>query len=336
MIVAVTGANGHIGANLIRALLKEGRPVRAIVHNNLRALEGLDIELVSGDVNDINSLYRAFIGVDVVYHLAAFISLSKDDWSVVKSVNADGTRNVVEACLKNGVRRLIHFSSIEAMNQEPLNEPVDELSPLVDSRNEPPYARSKAASEREVHQGIEQGLDAVILNPTAVIGPHDFGLSHLGETLLTMARGKLPALVEGGFDWVDVRDVVAGALEAEKSAPVGAKYLLSGRWATVCDLAKITEEILGVPIPRFVCPAWLALTSAPAVTVFNRLTRSRQIYTSVSVRALTNCNHNISHARATRELGYHPRPLYETLRDTFRWFQLTGLLNSKTILIPDE
>ena len=143
-----------------------------------------------------------------------------------------------------------------------------------------------------------------------------------------MARGKLPALVEGGFDWVDVRDVVAGALEAERSAPVGAKYLLSGRWATVCDLARITEEILGVPAPRFVCPAWLARTSAPAVTIFNQLTRTRQIYTSVSVRALTNCNHNISHERATRELGYHPRPLRDTLRDTFLWFQNAGLLDS--------
>jgi dihydroflavonol-4-reductase len=331
MIVAVTGANGHIGANLVRALLKEKRPVRALVHNSRQALEGLDIELLNGDVGDVNSLHRAFAGVEVVYHLAAFISLSMNDWPIVEAVNVNGTRNVVEACLKNGVRRLVHFSSIDAMIQEPLNKPVDEQRPLVDSQHYPPYDRSKAASEREVRQGIEQGLDAVILNPTAVIGPHDFRLSHLGETLLAMARGKLPALVEGGFNWVDVRDVVGGALNAEKSAPVGAKYLLSGHWATVCDLAKITEEILGVPAPRFVCPAWLARTSAPAVTVFNQLTRSRQIYTSVSIRALTNCNHKISHERATRELGYHPRPLRETLSDTFRWFQITGLLDSPKI-----
>jgi dihydroflavonol-4-reductase len=195
MIVAVTGANGHIGANLVRALLKAKRPVRALVHNGHQALEGLDIESVSGDVSDVNSLCRAFAGVDTVFHLAAFISLSMNDWPRVEAVNVNGTRNVVEACLKNGVRRLVHFSSIEAMIQEPLNKPVDEQRPLVDSPNYPPYDRSKAASEREVRQGIEQGLDAVILNPTAVIGPHDFRMSHLGETLLAMARGKLPALV---------------------------------------------------------------------------------------------------------------------------------------------
>ena len=143
-----------------------------------------------------------------------------------------------------------------------------------------------------------------------------------------MAQGKLPALVEGGFDWVDARDVAQGAIRAEEQAPIGAKYLLSGHWATIRDLAKLTEEIAGTPAPRFVCPTWLARTGAPVVTAFNQLTGNRQLYTSVSIRALSNCNHNISHERATRELNYHPRPLRETLIDTFRWFQETGMLDS--------
>jgi dihydroflavonol-4-reductase len=327
MIVAVTGATGHIGANLVRALIRQRRQVRALVHNNQGALDGLDVELAQGDVSDPYTLYRAFTGAEVVYHLAALISLSMNDWPAVETVNVTGTRNVVEACLKCGVRRLVHFSSIHALVQEPLNIPVDELRPLVDSRGCPPYDRSKAAGEKEVREGIEQGLDAVILNPTAVIGPHDYQPSHLGEVLLAMARGRLPAMVQGGFDWVDARDVVQGAIQAEQKAPIGAKYLLSGHWATVQDLARVTEEILGTPAPRFVCPAWLARSSAPAVSVFNQLTRNRQLYTSVSIRALARCNHNISHERATRELGYSPRPLRETLANTFRWFQDTGALN---------
>jgi dihydroflavonol-4-reductase len=133
--------------------------------------------------------------------------------------------------------------------------------------------------------------------------------------------------VQGGFDWVDVRDVVNAALRAEELAPVGAKYLISGHWADVCDLAKTTTEILGVPAPGFVCPTWLARSSAPLVTSFNRITGNRQLYTSVSIRALSHCNRHISHERATRELGYNPRPLRETLADTFSWFQERGLLD---------
>ena len=328
MVVAVTGATGHIGANLVRALLKEGRTVRALVHKNHRAIDGLDVEIVEADVTEPNSLNQAFSGADVVYHLAAVISLSMSDWPTVEAVNVIGTRNVVQACLDCGVHRLIHFSSIHALVQEPMATPVDELRPLVDSQGCPPYDRSKAASEREIRQGIERGLDAVVLNPTAVIGPNDFQLSHFGEVLLAMARGKLPALVEGGFNWVDVRDVVDGALRAQEQAPPGAKYLLSGNWATVRKLAELTEEILGIPSPRFICPTWLARSSAPVVTAFNRLIQNRQLYTSVSIRALSNCNHNISHEKATRELNYHPRPLHDTLADTFRWFAEAGLLKS--------
>ncbi len=326
MIVAVTGASGHIGANLVRALLKEKRQVRVLVHSGREGLDSPEIQIVLGNVNDPSSLNRLFDGAEVVYHLAARISLSMNDWPEVEAINVLGTRNVVEACQKNSVRRLIHFSSIHA-----LDAVLDETRTLIEDApgrdHCPPYDRSKAAAEREVRQGIENGLDAVILNPTAVIGPYDYQLSHLGEFLLTLARGKLPALVEGGFDWVDARDVVAAALKAEQAAPVGAKYMVSGHWAGVCDLAQMTSEITGISLPGFVCPAWLARGSAPLVTAFNRVTGSRQLYTSVSIRALTHCNRHISHARATRELGYEPRPLRETLADTFAWFQERGLLD---------
>jgi dihydroflavonol-4-reductase len=326
MITAVTGATGHIGANLIRTLLKEKRQVRALIHNNRRGTEGLDIEIFQADICDPASLERAFTGVEVVYHLAATISLSMNDWPSVEPINVIGTRNVVEACLKCGVQRLVHFSSIHSMVQVPLNVPVNEHQPLVDGYNCPPYDRSKAAGEIEVRKGIEQGLDAVILNPTAILGPHDYQLSFLGEVLLSLAQGKLPALIEGGFDWVDVRDVVNAAIRAEKDAPLGAKYLLSGKWAPVKELAVITNSIWGTPVPRLVLPSWLARTGAPVMTLYNQLTGNRQLYSSVSIKALCECNKQISHERASRELGYKPRPLRDTLVDTFRWFQAVGLL----------
>jgi len=325
--VVVTGANGHIGANLVRALLAQGRPVRALLHVNRRAIDGLEIEIAKGDVCDLESLCHAFDGAEVVYHLAARISLSMGDWPLLEAVNITGTRNVVEACLQCGVRRLVHFSSIHALMQEPLDVPVDESRPMVESRRCPSYDRSKAAGEKEVRKGIERGLDAVIINPTGVIGPYDFEPSYFGEALVAIACRKLPALVAGGFDWVDARDVVMGAMQAEECAPTGAKYLLSGHWVSVADLAALVEELIGAPAPRLVCPLCLAHVGAPFTVAFARLTGGRPFYTDDSLRALKS-NRNISHEKAARDLGYNPRPFRETIVDTLRWFQENGYLGN--------
>ena len=234
---------------------------------------------------------------------------------------------MVEACRRSGVRRLIHFSSIHALTQEPLTVPVDEARPLVASRRYPPYDRSKAAAEREVRAGIEKGLDAVIIYPTAVFGPYDYQPSFFGEALISIARRKLPALVTGGFDWVDARDVAAGAMLAEAKAPAGARYLISGHWVSMCDIAAMIGKITGVNTDKFVCPLWLAHLGAPFIMGVSHLNGKRPLYTSVSLRALKS-NRNISHERATRELGYQPRPFRETLADTLRWFEANGQLEA--------
>ena len=324
-MVAVTGATGHIGANLVRALIDKGIPTRCLVHVNCQAIDGLNVERVDGDLRDVDSLCRAFDGVDVVYHLAASISLSMADWPRLEEINVKGTRNVVEACRRTGVHRLIYFSSIHALVQEPLDIPVDEARPLVESRKYPPYDRSKAAAEIEVQRGIKNGLDAVIIYPTAVFGPHDYQPSFFGEALISIARRKLPALVTGGFDWVDVRDVVAGAMLAEAKAPAGARYLLSGHWVSMCDIAAMIEKIAGVSTGRPVCPLWLAHLGAPFIGAMSRFNGKRPLYTSVSLRALKS-NRSISHERATRELGYQSRPFRETLVDTLQWFTDNGKL----------
>ncbi len=320
MTVAVTGATGHVGANLVRALLAQGRSVRALDLQDGQALDGLDVELIEVDVRDPDVLRRAVDGAEVVYHLASHISLLMNEWPLLQSINVIGVRNVVDACLSCGVRRLVHFSSIHALTQEPLHVPIDESRPLVESRRYPPYDRSKAAGEREVCKGIERGLNAVIVNPTGILGPHDYGPSHFGEALLGLAHRRLPVLVAGGFDWVDVRDVVDGAIRAEERAPSGAKYILSGQWVSMRDVAAMVAEITGVPPPRFLCPMWLARVSAPLATGLARLRGKRPLYSGVSLSALRG-NRNISHDRASRELDYHARPFRQTLVDTLRWFE---------------
>jgi len=335
MTVLITGANGHIGANLVRALIEKSQPTRCLVHINGRAIEGLKTERSDGDIRSMESLCRAFRGIDTVYHLAGNISLSRDGWAQLEETNVTGTRNVVEACLRMGVRRLIHFSSIHALQDRPLDRPVDEANPLVDSPDYPPYDRSKAAGTIEVRKGIEKGLDAVIIYPTAVIGPYDYQPSYLGEAILMMAKGKLPALVKGGYDWVDARDVAAGAIAAAEKAPKGTDYLLSGNWVSMYDMAAMVADFTGRPGNKFVCPLWLAHIGAVFFKGMSKLDGKRPLYTSMSLKTLQG-NRNISHERAARELGYKPRPFRESLEDTLRWFRENGQLEATAKTVSGE
>ena len=330
MTVVVTGSGGLVGSNLVRELLAQGRSVRVLVHQDQRAIEGLDVEVVRGDVRDLDSLVRAFDSAEVVYHLAAYISLQMDESPLVEAVNVTGTRNVVEACLKCDVRRLIHFSSVEAFAQEPKDVPLNESRPLLESGDYPPYYLSKAAGEKEVLRGIEKGLDAVILNPTGIMGPFDFKPSLLGESFINLSRRKIPALVEGGFDWVDVRDVVTGAITAEESAPTGAKYLLSGHWLSMYDLCNLLEEVTSVPAPRIFLPMWLAQSSVPFASIYYRISGQRPVFTKVALLALRSHN-NVSHGKASQELGYNPRPFKETLTDALIWFIENNFLDESII-----
>ena len=327
MKIVVTGASGHLGANLIRALLNEGLDVTALTHVDLRALDDLNIKTAPCDICKPETLRRAFEGADIVFHAAGYISISMQERYKFELINAIGTRNVVEECLHCKVGRLVYFSSIHAFEQEPLDMPLDESRSLVKQcRKSFPYDLSKAAAEGEVRKGIEKGLDAIIINPTAIIGPYDYRPSHLGEALLLMASGKLPALVKGGFNWVDARDVAAGAIQAAQQARSGEKYLLSGHWVSLGDMAALVEEITGTRRPRSTYPLWLAAIGTPFIALFARFTGKRPLYTAASMQALCS-NRYISHQKATDDFGYHARPFRETIIDTLRWFKEYGYLD---------
>jgi dihydroflavonol-4-reductase len=325
MRIAITGASGHVGGNLIRSLLQDGHSLRALVHHDHKALEGLPVEIFTGDVLDRSSLERLFTGVDLVYHLAARISIVPGEERLVHETNVIGPRNVVEASLKTGVGRLVHFSSIHAFSSQPVDRPIDEARPLCEGPDLMPYDRSKAGGEREIQAGLACGLDVVTVNPTAVLGPHDYRPSRMGTILCDLYRRSLPALVEGGFDWVDVRDVVDGAKAAAARGRRGEKYLLSGHWASVAGLAALAAEVTGRKPPRLVSPMWLARVGAPFVTTWARMAGRVPLFTSASLHSLR-IHQQVSHDKAAREFGYRPRPLKETLEAVYQWFREARVL----------
>jgi dihydroflavonol-4-reductase len=324
MKVAVTGASGHVGANLVRALLSRGDFVRALVHREAAALEGLDVDRFRGDLTDATALERCFDGMDVVFHLAAHIAISGRDSSAAEKVNITGVRNVVDACLGQGVRRLVHFSSIHAMADPPGGGWVDESTPLVLDQQLPSYDRSKAVGEWLALEAADAGLEVVVLAPTAVVGPYDFRPSFFGRVLLLMARGRLPLTVDGGFDWVDARDIAAAAVAAAAHPSPSRKYVLSGHWRSLREVSHLLAASTGCD-SRLSVPLSLARICAPAGDLLCRIAGWTPLFTPYAIEALRH-HRFVSHERATRELGYAPRAIEETLADTHRWFVERGWL----------
>ena len=323
MVTVVTGATGHIGANLVRALLASGRRVRCIVRQDRTALAGLDVECVTGDVLDPASLRAAFGGASTVFHLAAIISIDGDRHGLVTSTNIDGARNAAEAALACGVRRLVHCSSIHACVQGGPSRTSVESMPRVAGAGCAAYDRSKASGERAVRAVVARGLDAVIVHPTAVIGPHDYKPSRMGRLLIDLQRRGLPALIPGGFDWVDVRDVVAGLIQAEERGRTNESYLLSGHYAPVAELASLAAAVTGVPAPRWCSPAWLARMAAPFSVAAGRVRGREPLFTGEALDALA-MGTRVDCGKARRELGYSARDLRATIRDTYAWFAEAG------------
>lgn len=322
MQVTVTGAAGLVGANLVRELLGRGIAVRAADLCRSPAIEGLDLEFVEADVLDPASLDVAMAGSEVVYHLAAMISIVGDPTGKVRRVNVEGPANVARAAERAGVRRIVHCSSVHAFDLERCGPSLDENGPRTVGNHAPAYDRSKYAGEQAI-LAAATGLDVVIVNPTGIMGPHDYGRSRMGETICQFRDHRIPVNVGGGFDFVDVRDVVYGLLAAADRGRPGENYLLSGTRITIKELGQIVSAHSGTPAPRVGIPLALVEPLAPLVL---RLTPADQIplFTPDSLHALR-WSPAVSHFKAAREFGYEPRPIHRTVADTLDWFAEQGI-----------
>jgi dihydroflavonol-4-reductase len=325
MITAVTGASGHIGANLVRALLAQKRKVRCLVRSDPRAQEGLPVETVEGEIFDQEAMARLLEGAGTLFHLAGRISIVGAEGGLVERTNVHGVRGVVQACLAAGVHRLVHVSSIHAFQSDPNDQVIDETRPLALSPEHMVYDRSKARGQLEVLEGVKKGLDAVIVNPGAVVGPNDFKPSRMGEVFLDIYHRRLPALLDGGYNWVDARDAAAGALAAERQGRTGECYLLTGHWVHICEVSALIGRMSGRRTPMLATPLWLAMLASYGSLAWGKLLGRTPKFTPGAVRSIQ-MHRNISHAKATRELGYNPRPFEETVRDTLAWFAEAGML----------
>jgi len=327
-IAAITGAAGHLGEALVRQLLERGWSVRALTRSSQGSLPALDVELVQANLLEPKSLEKAFEGAEVVFNLAALISLHGDPNGKVWQTNVDGAHNVANAALKTGVRRLVHCSSIQAFSPKPDDTPISETRLRSLDPGLPVYDRSKAEGELRVLDVGGQGLEVVICNPTSVVGPWDFRPSRSGQLLLALARNQVPALPPGAQNWVDVRDIASGMRAAAEQGIPGANYILGGHTLSLRTLGTLAADEIGArqPLP---CPMGLAMVGVKVADFISRVSGRDLLVSSEAMQALTLRTH-VCLERAERELGYHPRPMEDTIKDTYRFFRTQGWLPQKT------
>jgi dihydroflavonol-4-reductase len=322
-MILVTGATGHIGNVLVRALLARGKTVRALVRPGRvpESLAGLEVEFARGDVLDRDSLRQAVRGAELVYHLAARISLLPGPDPETERVNLEGTRNLLAVLPGSGVRRLVFASSIYALRPPSGGRPLDESCPFDPGRARGAYDRSKAQASLEVQAAAGRGLDAVLVCPTAVIGPCDFQGSDAGRGIRYNLRPGLNFYVDGAYDFVDVRDVADGFIRAAEKGRPGAVYILGGERLTVRQVAEIVWEASGTPHLGIKVPARLARLAARLLPTVARLTAKPPLFTPYALEALGS-NSFVRHDRAEAELGYHTRPARQAVLDAVRWLQV--------------
>lgn len=248
MKIAVTGATGHVGITLCKALIADHYDVVGFYRNEAKTepLKTLNMQLCQGDVLDASFLEQHLADVDVVINLAAMISIDGDPNGTVMKTNIEGPRNIVNCCEKLGIKQLIHFSSIHSLKYNADDDVVNEETPFY-SGNKFSYKLSKAKGEQEAHKAVDKGIHLTVFRPTSIIGPNDYAPSEVGEILLNLYHGKMPSLLKTGFDWVDVRDIVTATIAALNigSRPSGEVYMLSGHWHSLKELSLMGSAATG-------------------------------------------------------------------------------------------
>lgn len=325
MKIAITGASGHVGNVLCRELAEKGMKLKILLFKNKMMHFDINAEFVVGNILDKKVLKELISGCDIVYHLAAKISIDNKHRDDVFEVNVQGTQNVIEVCLEQKVKRLIHISTVHSFKSFDPDELLDENNP-VNLASKMAYEASKAKAEMLILEAVKDGLNAVILNPSAIIGPFDYQPSYLGQALIKIYKNKLPMLVSGGYDFVDVRDVVDAAVNAATMSRIGERYILSGQWLSLKELSEIISKLYSRKTPTFIAPMALAKIGLPFIQAWAKLSRQHPLYTADSLEILKQSNKKMSHQKAGKELGYHPRPIEKTLKDTLDWFKSEGIL----------
>ncbi len=326
MKVLVTGGAGFVGSQVVAALVRRGDTVRVLrrANSDLIALEGLPVEHVLGDILEPEAVARAVTGCDLVFHVAAVSSYWRAQRAQLYRVNVDGTRTVMEACLRAGVPRVVHTSSVAAVGIPRDGRIADETFTFDALSASFAYADSKRRAEEEVCRAIARGLPAVIVNPAAVYGAGDHHLIS-GSMVLELARRSVPFVPPGGVCVADAEAVAQGHLAAAERGRVGERYILGGENLSYLQIAAIICAVVGRRTPRAAAPGWMLAPAALAIGAINRLRPGPPLVSEEQVR-LAAFKVFFDSTKAVRELGYPLLPFRGAVEKAYRWYKERGYL----------
>lgn len=361
MLVFLTGATGFVGSHVARALAEQGADLRLLVrpNSNKTNIEELiagaarpplhvdpapgsagqvvqadlargpvtlprHADLVTGDLRDPSSLEKAVAGCDVVFHVAADYRLWVRDPEQMYKANVEGTRAILNAARKNGVRRVVYTSSVATMGFTSSGAPADENSPVSLEKMIGPYKRSKFMAEQLAIEAVREGIDVVIVNPTTPVGERDLKPTPTGRIIVDFLKKKFPAYVDTGLNLVDVRQCALGHIAALEKGRSGERYILGGENLTLKQILDKLAAITGLPSPKLRVPYVLALATGVVDELYTGRVRGREPRATIDAVRMGRKKMFVSSAKAERELGWKCVPVDAALRRAVEWFQANG------------
>ena len=330
MTTLITGATGFVGSAVARTFAKRGHALRLLARpsSDRRLLEGVDAEIVTGDLTDPASLARAAKGCQYVVHVAADYRIWVPDPNDMLRANIDGALAMIRAAADAGAERIVHCSSVAAIGLVGDGSLSDETTPARESDFVGVYKRSKFLAERAVLDlAAKESLPVVVVNPAAPVGPRDIKPTPTGKMVLDCAAGRVPAYIDTGLNIVHVDDVAEGHALALERGRIGENYILGGENLLLKDVLALISDVAGRSPPRIRLPeavvwpiAWImektaGVTGIPPVMTTDHLkmARKKMFYSS---------------AKAQRELGFTARPAREAVIDALAWFRSMGMLKA--------
>jgi dihydroflavonol-4-reductase len=326
MLAFVTGATGFLGSHVARALADQGAELRLLVRrtSNLRNLEGLKAETATGDLRDPASLEKAMSGCDTVFHVAADYRLWVRDPDEMYRSNVEGTRAILDAARKDGVRRVVHTSSVATVGFTAEGHPADEHSPVSLADMIGPYKRSKFMAEQLAMEAGRSGMHVVTVNPTTPVGEQDVKPTPTGRIVLDFLKRKFPAYVETGLNLVDVRECARGHISAWEKGRSGERYILGGENLTLKQILDKLGRITGLPSPKVKLPYIVALAAGVVDEAVTGWLLDREPRATVDTVRMGRKMMFASSAKAERELGWKIIPVEDALRRAVEWFRANG------------
>ena len=330
MNVMITGATGLIGSRLVRILVEHGFTVKALVRDTSRAAQMIDqpVQFVEGDLNNSAAIEEALQGCSCLFHLAADYRLWVPDPESMTRTNVEGTRLLMQKALQAGIERVVYTSSVCVLGCNADGESVDEdVSSSIDDMISP-YKKSKFLAEKVVMDMVrEEGLPAVIVNPSTPVGPGDSRPTPTGTMIVNAARDGGTFYADTGLNVAHVDDIAMGHLLAMQKGKVGRRYILGGDNLSLKELFSITAQVAGKAGPKFKVPQAIMYTAGFVGEIMARLGMVKSPVATMDSVRMASKKMYYSSKRAERELGYTHRPAKEAVRDAVAWFRAHRMLN---------